>query len=200
VSRGGWKIRKSELGRETERWQLLGADDATVSFAQLGALWKEDERFRTFWTARLREVPFDGYCWECPPVTRESSTTPFECVFVSSPLLAETSPDPSPFAEHFRPGCRVATFESLGRDALLVAPCPGGTESDFAHLATFVATATTAEASALWQAAGDAFERRLGTRPLWLSTAGLGVYWLHVRLDSRPKYYRHDPYRKRLGA
>ncbi|MGI9175867.1 MAG: DUF6940 family protein [Rhodothermales bacterium] len=24
---------------------------------------------------------------------------------------------------------------------------------------------------------------------MWLSTAGGGVSWLHVRLDSRPKYY-----------
>jgi len=36
---------------------------------------------------------------------------------------------------------------------------------------------------------------RLSDRPLWISTAGMGVYWLHVRLDSRPKYYRHAPYK-----
>ena len=35
---------------------------------------------------------------------------------------------------------------------------------------------------------------RLGGKPVWLSTAGLGVGWLHVRLDDRPKYYRHAPY------
>ncbi|MDF9799652.1 hypothetical protein OKW21_004915 [Catalinimonas alkaloidigena] len=29
-----------------------------------------------------------------------------------------------------------------------------------------------------------------------MSTSGLGVYWLHIRLDSRPKYYQFDPYRK----
>jgi len=36
---------------------------------------------------------------------------------------------------------------------------------------------------------------RLSDRPLWISTAGMGVNWLHVRLDSRPKYYRHAPYK-----
>ena len=30
---------------------------------------------------------------------------------------------------------------------------------------------------------------------LWVSTSGLGVYWLHVRLDSYPKYYQHAPYK-----
>lgn len=35
---------------------------------------------------------------------------------------------------------------------------------------------------------------RVGTRPVWLSTAGAGVAWLHVRLDDRPKYYSYRPY------
>ena len=30
---------------------------------------------------------------------------------------------------------------------------------------------------------------------LVLPPQGLGVYWLHVRLDDRPKYYTHVPYR-----
>jgi hypothetical protein len=31
-------------------------------------------------------------------------------------------------------------------------------------------------------------------QPIWLSTAGMGVAWLHIRLDERPKYYSHKPY------
>jgi hypothetical protein len=46
----------------------------------------------------------------------------------------------------------------------------------------------------LWRVTAEALETRLGDVPVWLSTAGLGVYWLHIRLDSRPKYYRHRPY------
>ena len=38
-------------------------------------------------------------------------------------------------------------------------------------------------------------EARIGIQPIWLSTAGMGVPWLHVRLDSRPKYYAFGPYR-----
>jgi hypothetical protein len=36
---------------------------------------------------------------------------------------------------------------------------------------------------------------RLGAKPVWLSTAGGGVSWLHVRLDDQPKYYGFEPYR-----
>jgi len=31
--------------------------------------------------------------------------------------------------------------------------------------------------------------------PVWLSTSGMGIAWLHLRLDSRPKYYTYRPYR-----
>lgn len=31
---------------------------------------------------------------------------------------------------------------------------------------------------------------------VWLSTNGVSTAWLHVRLDSRPKYYHYIPYRK----
>ena len=34
-----------------------------------------------------------------------------------------------------------------------------------------------------------------GGQPTWLSTEGSGVPWLHVRLDSYPKYYHTDAYR-----
>ena len=33
-----------------------------------------------------------------------------------------------------------------------------------------------------------------GAMPTWLSTAGMGVSWLHVRLDSQPKYYGFAAY------
>lgn len=32
--------------------------------------------------------------------------------------------------------------------------------------------------------------------PIWLSTSGLGVYWLHMRLDRRPKYYTYEPFKE----
>ena len=34
-----------------------------------------------------------------------------------------------------------------------------------------------------------------GEAPTWVSTEGSGVAWLHARLDARPKYYHHAPYR-----
>merc|ERR1711957_1156939 len=45
---------------------------------------------------------------------------------------------------------------------------------------------------------GTAIEARMvqvGSKtPVWVSTAGSGVSWLSIRLDSRPKYYHHSAY------
>ena len=53
-----------------------------------------------------------------------------------------------------------------------------------------------AQMRAIWHAVADTAKTWLarGDR-LWISTAGLGVTWVHVRIDSRPKYYTHAPYR-----
>jgi hypothetical protein len=106
------------------------------------------------------------------------------------------APEPEAFAEYFQPQCQVAAFENLGGDALLVAPCPAEQERAYPHLAAFVRNAPDAQQHALWQAVGEAMEARVQAKPTWLSTAGHGVGWLHVRLDSRPKYYQHGPYKK----
>lgn len=102
-------------------------------------------------------------------------------------------PEPGVFAEHFRQDRDVVTFGNLGGDAVLVAPCPVGNR-DFSHLAQFTRAASTAQQDVCWHAVGDAVGARMGTRPIWLSTAGHGVAWLHIRLDSSPKYYRHGEY------
>ena len=41
----------------------------------------------------------------------------------------------------------------------------------------------------------DAMLDRIDDRPVWLSTAGMGIAWLHIRLDDRPKYYGYREYR-----
>lgn len=188
-----WRIETSSLSRETIRWQIVEDDGGRATFETFLSL-LTDESFVATWTRAFRDAPMDAWCWECPPMSAKSIGQPFECVLVRSPLLAGTIPEPEVFSEWFRDREDVATFPSLGGDATLVAPCPKG-DRDFAHLAQFMRTADEAQIPALWRQVSIAVEQALGPRPIWLSTAGLGVSWRHVRLDSRPKYYRHAPYR-----
>jgi hypothetical protein len=151
-------------------------------------------------TSCLAALPFAGFAWECRAVTEQSLHAPLEMVAIDSPALANASPDASPFAAELgRAGERaVVVFDNLGRDARLVVPCKLASADCYAHLARFVRRAPPAQVRSLWQALAQTVGERLAgrTRPLWVSTAGLGVSWLHVRLDDRPQYYRHAPFRR----
>ncbi len=159
--------------------------------------WQTDATFRTFFIALLADAPFDAYFWETPPITAGVLERPFEFVLVDAPQLAQVPAERRAFARYFTAD-PVVDFPNLGGDAHLVVPCPQNATDAFAHLAAFSRTAPLDQQHCFWQRVGTAVTNQVGKRPLWLSTSGLGVYWLHVRLDSRPKYYTFRPYR--LGA
>jgi hypothetical protein len=191
-----WRLLETGSGAARREWRPARDSGVALTFDDVLRGWAASESFRGQWLDWLRALPFDACVWECPPVTAGSRSQAFECVFLSSPSLAGLRPEPHTFAAHFRADCSVATFRNLGGDALLVAPCPSAHARDFSHLAQFVQVAEPSRQHALWQAVGEAMIARLGDDPVWLSTAGHGVAWLHVRLDSSPKYYRHAVYMK----
>lgn len=149
---------------------------------------------RALWEA-LRALPMAAFAWETAPLSRASASRPMLQQVLPHPALARTEPDGSSFAEHLDTGAGtegVRWFENFGRDARLVVPCAPAPKSRFAHLAQFLAHASDTQRDALLQLVGQlACEHleRLDT-PVWVSTAGMAVPWLHVRLDLRPKYYR----------
>ena len=91
-------------------------------------------------------------------------------------------------------------LEPMNSDAILVVPRPVGPVTAYGHLASFVRNAPDSQKHSLWRLVGELMERGLGPTPVWLSTAGAGVSWLHVRLDQRPKYYGHARYRESTHA
>lgn len=169
---------------------------ATMPFADVVNMWNSNAKFRDWWSESLRVIAFEAFCWEIPPLTRTSMSKPFECAFVECPGLVYAEIDGRPFAEYFESKSQdsAVLFKNLGGDAWLVAPCPIDEKANYAHLAAFIRTASAIQLSEFWKVVGSAINQRIGNAPIWVSTAGLGVSWLHVRLDSYPKYYRHRSY------
>lgn len=159
-----------------------------LSYADVLNHWSDDEGFRAWFNKQLAACSFTAFRWETPPVTRATIQRPFEFVLLDAPEL-DRAADPSDFAGHFHGAGdnRIVIFTNL------VSPVASNTA--YAHLGAFVREAPAAQCSALWQGVAEAMARRLGERPAWLSTAGAGVPWVHVRLDDRPKYYACSPYR-----
>ncbi len=157
---------------------------------------RDDPAFRSGWNDALASLSFSAFRWETPVTTAETLGDPFEAVVVDSPSLGRPQ-SPSAFAELFdvEPDRDVITAPNLGGDALMIIPSPRSDAPCYGHLATFVRGAPPEQRDSLWKAVAVASLGRVGDRPVWLSTAGGGVPWLHVRLDDRPKYYAHAPYR-----
>ena len=169
-----------------------------ASYSDVLRGWQEDEEFRSFFLSLLTNAEFGAYRWETPPITAATAGREFEFVLIDTPALDQPA-DLGAFADQFSAESRsagVVAFPNLGNDAVLVVPCPSGPKSEYAHLAAFVRNAPAEQKHELCRVVGQAMHARLGKDPLWLSTAGMGVPWLHVRLDSRPKYYAFAPYRQ----
>jgi len=192
-----WRMLQTTLQPEQiDHCRVAAADGSVLSYAQVIEYWSSEPDFVRFFSGQLAASPFAAFLWETPPITRTSIHRPFEYVLVNSPRLARAAPDSTAFAEHFNAasGKTMSSFGNLGGDARLVAPCPLKPVTACTHLAAFLRQAPAATTQQLWQAVSSAVTETLGDEPLWISTCGLGVYWLHVRLDSFPKYYRYAPY------
>jgi len=124
----------------------------------------------------------------------------FEFILVNSHSFkrAEENPDPSAFKEHLDCGASettmVCSFWSLRGDARLIAPRYQNGEDlkKYSHLAMFLRNSSEEQRVQMWSHVTDEYLNILkehGGKPVWLSTSGLGISWLHFRLDQVPKYY-----------
>jgi hypothetical protein len=174
----------------------INKQDELLSFAHVIQLWQNSAPFRSYFNALLAEIPFEAFYWEVAPMTKTQTSLPFEFVVINSAPLRHIIPDQTAFQEYFEEGKATVDFLNLGKDAHLLVPTPIGDVGCYAHLAQFVRHAPAAQQDEFWKTVGELYSEGLNDQPLWLSTAGLGVSWLHLRLDSRPKYYRYEGYKK----
>jgi hypothetical protein len=174
-------------------------DGCPIPYQEVLQNWQKNESCRSFFLDFLANATFSAYRWESPPISRATADRPFEFVLLNAPAL-DRAPDPYAFAEQFDAApsdAQVIAFSNLGKDATLFVPRPTGNDSDYVHLASFIRNASFAHKHELLRVIAATVEAQLGHKPLWLSTAGMGVAWLHVRLDSQPKYYGFAEYRDR---
>ena len=193
-----WHAETEKLDDDILRVCLYNGDGC-LSFSEVSILLQNEAGFRSWFTQQLRDVPMDAYFWETPPVMRKSFSRDFEYVLINAPSLSRFQADPLAFSDQFNGATsETVKFPNLGRDAILFAPVPLKKDDDYAHLAAFLRSAPENQITALWKGVFKTLPRVLTDKPVWVSTSGLGVAWLHIRLDSIPKYYNYGPY-KRLG-
>lgn len=159
-------------------------------------LLEESQEFRSLIVDTISKQNYAAVFWEFPPLSRKSEPN-FEFIINNARMLSTVKTDKTTFQSYFKPGCTVTTFPNLGGDANLVVPCLTSTKTNFAHLASFLRTAPHDQIHELLTTTAQQVKRWLENSEsvVWLSTSGAGVFYLHVRLDSYPKYYTYRPYK-----
>lgn len=190
---GHWQVTAEALGRDRERLSIT-SHGQPMRWRDILSAWRHDDGFADWFGNCLVAAPFDALRWETPPLVSSGLERPFECVLLDAPELRRPA-DPAAFSSYLDTRCDVVRFDNLGGDAELVVPTPIADDEAYPHLTAFLQYAPCSQQRALWRSVAEAMNARIGDKPVWLNTAGAGVPWLHVRLDDRPKYYGHAPYR-----
>jgi hypothetical protein len=169
----------------------------SVSFEEWLVALQTETDFRQRFNSLLAEQPYRAFRWELPQLTTSRLMQPFECVILDDQSLDRPA-DRESFAEHFSTAAEdesVLAFPNLGGDAILIVPMPVAEDTAYPHLAAFTRLAPETQIDAFWERVATLVLDRLQETSLWLSTAGAGVAWLHLRIDQRPKYFAYQPYR-----
>lgn len=176
----------------------LSSDNVDLTYSDVISLWLSNSEFRLYFNELLAASPFSAFRWETPVLTTATLSNAFEFVLINEPSFCKRKTDRFTYKEKFTSNddyAGVVCFENLSGDARLVVPSPRTDVDAYGHLATFVRLAPLQQRDTIWRVVAQHLQSSVSDTPLWLSTAGGGVAWLHIRLDSYPKYYGHESYR-----
>ena len=190
-----WQVRVDEVPNGA-RYEI-SREGRKLTLRDVFSLLETCSQFAGWYTNLLAGSPLDAFFWEHPPVRSETFDRPAEFVLLDAPQLALRRPDSRAFEAELARGSDpdVSVFPNLAGDALLIAPKPAGPTEVYGHLASFLRGCSPLQVRSFWQSTGRAVREGVRADPVWVSTAGMGVAWLHVRIDSSPKYYRFEPYK-----
>jgi hypothetical protein len=190
-----WGITEKESTNQSLKFGIDEDGDPISNQNFLGLL-SNSQPFRKFYNGFLAASDYDAFFWENRPITDQNLGDDYECNIINSDFLASRTPDSHTFSQYFEKDKKVVTFPNLGNDAQLIVPCPRKKDNCYTHIGSFVRKADEDQIDKFWQITGHETLQEVNSKPKWLSTSGLGVFWLHVRIDTIPKYYQTKEYKK----
>ena len=116
--------------------------------------------------------------------------------FIEDERLLNAEEDLKPFSEHFdknKDEKYAIGFPNLSGDTILVVPIPRKS-----NIFYFMSNASEIQKKELWKKVALESKKFLETNEnIWISTHGLGVNYLHVRICNSPKYYENSKLKKK---
>ena len=150
----------------------------------------------------LKNSPYNSYYFQTPNI--RSLNDPIEFVLIKSETLHKKTADWTKYKEYMKRKPRNRTslsFDNLSGNTKLVVPFNKKENIKYGHLKDFILNASKEEIRDILLKVGEEVENYKNNsitneKPLFLSTHGDGVPWLHFRIESSPIYYLYKPYVK----
>ena len=189
------KFIKQNLNPDIEKYSVSNLNKP-ISYQDFLNLTLKDINFRNQFLSTLEKSSFEAFRFETPAININSLNQEFEFVLINCPGLIGT-PDKDSFSEFFTDDKGgIVNFQNLGKNAQLIVPCPITSLDVYTHIASFCRKAPVAQKHNLFKAAATFLKGNISEKPTWFSTAGMGISWLHLRIEKRPKYYHYKPYKQ----
>ncbi|EKX46959.1 hypothetical protein GUITHDRAFT_107309 [Guillardia theta CCMP2712] len=137
----------------------------------------------------MNSVPFKSYFWETVPFSgKTAGTVEFQFVCLDAPSLEGSPADCTSFGSANVDGKEVDRYASHAQISTFLRDVDNSSK-----LKLFQELGRTLQENVLDQAGN--FSMLGPTSSVWVNTEGSGVPWLHLRIDTRPKYYHYAPFR-----
>lgn len=124
--------------------------------------------------------------------------TPYESKYIPDSRLEYLENYHSSFNTHLKSSTSkyVTKFPNLAGDSILIIPIPKKGKN-FTTIKDFIDNASTTQQIEFWRYVSKSIKDVLEKNDkIYVSTHGLGVPYFHLRLDTRPKYYQTQEYKK----
>jgi len=175
-------------------------NDVTLTWRQFIAISKEENKaFVNIIKEAILSTNFKAVFFNCPPVTRDDLNNVFEVAILNAPDLYDINTDVNTFGDKFKGKTMVTAFANLSGDSLMVCPIPLEDQKHeiYSSLGPFLRSAPIDQQTAFWALIGNELFTLISKRRVWLNTAGGAISFLHMRLDSKPKYYKYRKFMNR---
>ena len=191
-----FNIEIKEQNENTVRFRLKKGEQ-NLTFKEVFELWSSNSGFIAFYKTELIKLNFEAFYWEHPAINKEFLEKKYECILQRSRPLEHLPINENAFRDYIRRSEQVADFMNLGKNARLVVPTKKTDRDIYNHMSKFLRFAEKEQITELFKKVGKSILEEIESQKLiWLNTAGLGVIWLHIRMDTRPKYYKTNKYKE----
>lgn len=127
----------------------------------------------------------------------ENDESEYEHMLIESNNLDNMSQDYTPFNEYINKNITHTSmsFYNLSKTSKLIIPMPC-VNKNFTTLKDFIDNASIDTQKEFWKKVADEIRHMSKLhKKIWISTHGLGVGYLHMRIDTSPKYYHTDEFK-----